>query len=61
MNANNHFANKNQTILFLQPRFGYIDINIRNSRWLSMIKVDEEEDGPYWLKFNVSFELWSFH
>ena len=34
MNANNHFANRNQTILFFQPRFGYIDINGENSRWL---------------------------
>ena len=33
MYANNHFANRNQTILFIQPRFGYIDINGRNSRW----------------------------
>ena len=34
MNANNLVANRNQTILFFQPRFGYIDINGRNSRWL---------------------------
>ena len=25
--ATNHFANRNQTILFVQPRFGYIYIN----------------------------------
>ena len=34
MNANIHFANRNQTILFFQPRFGNIDINGRNSRRL---------------------------
>ena len=34
MNANNNFENRNQTILFFQPRFGNIDINSRNSRWL---------------------------
>ena len=34
MHVNNHFANTNQTNLFFQPRFGYIDINGRNSRWL---------------------------
>ena len=34
MNANNQLANRNQTILFFQPRFGYIDINGKNSRWL---------------------------
>ena len=33
-NANNHFANRNQTILFFQPRCDNIDINRRNSRWL---------------------------
>ena len=34
INANNHFANRNQTILFIQPRSDDIDINERNSRWL---------------------------
>ena len=34
MNANNHFATRNQTILFFQPRFGYIDIIGKKSRWL---------------------------
>ena len=40
MNATNHFANRNQTTLFFQPRFGYIYINGENSRWLhTVIKV----------------------
>ena len=34
MNTNNHFAKRNQTILFFEPRFGYIDIDENNSRWL---------------------------
>ena len=34
MDANIHLANRNQTILFLQPRFGYIDVNGYNSIWL---------------------------
>ena len=34
MNANNHFAFRNQTFLFFQLRCGNIDINGRNSRWL---------------------------
>ena len=34
MNANNHNANRNQTIFFFQPRNGYIDINGEMSRWL---------------------------
>ena len=38
MNAKNHFANRNQTILFFQPRFDNIDINSRNSRWLHIDK-----------------------
>ena len=34
MNAENHFAKRNQAILFFQPRFGNIDISGKNSRWL---------------------------
>ena len=34
MYASNHFADRNQTILFCQSRFGYIDINGSNSRCL---------------------------
>ena len=34
MNANNLFANRNQTILFFQPRFGNIDTNGKVSAWL---------------------------
>ena len=33
-NTNNHFANRNQTNLYFQPRFGNIDIIGRNPRWL---------------------------
>ena len=33
-NANNHFANSNQTIKLFQPRFGNIDVNGGYSRWL---------------------------
>ena len=31
---NIYFANKNQAILFFQPRFGNIDINGRKPKWL---------------------------
>ena len=48
MNANNHFANRNQTVLFFQPRFGNIDINGRNSRWL------HHDKGP----LEVAFEIY---
>ena len=34
MNDNNHFANRNQTILFFQPRFGFIDIKGKTLTWL---------------------------
>ena len=39
MNANNHFAIRNQTILIFQPRFGNIDINAGGSLHCKVLKV----------------------
>ena len=50
MNADNHFANRNPTILFFQPRFGNIDINGRKSRWLQHGKGLYTESLQKWDK-----------
>ena len=46
MHANNHLAIRSQTIWFFQPRFGNIDINWRNSRWLHR---DKGHPGNYFI------------
>ena len=49
MNANNDYANRNQTILFFQPRFGYIVINWEKLRWMNhekgLLGKESESNG----------------
>ena len=42
MNANNHFANRNQTLSFFKPLFDNVDINGRNSKWQHHDKMSIE-------------------
>ena len=48
MNANNHFENSNQTILFFQPRFGNVETNGKKSRgWQNQDKVYKHHSCIY--------------
>ena len=59
MNANNHFENRNQTILFFQPRFGNIDVNGGNSRWLHHAKGLLQTATPMAIQFSGTIFLCS--